>query len=180
MHYTLCDSILDLYQNSVEANSKNVIMDFIQSESSLIVNIKDDGKGMDSDTLNRVKDPFYTDGIKHKNRKVGLGIPFIIQTAEMTDGSFNLKSVAGKGTELNIVFNLKHWDTPPMGSIVDMLISAMSMDGDFEFVFNREDRERELEYTVSRAELIDVLGDLTRVTNMILLKEFIASQELDN
>ncbi len=180
MHYSLCDSILDLFQNSVEANSKTIIMDFFQNPKSLFVNIKDDGKGMDQKTLDRVQDPFYTDGIKHKHRKVGLGIPFLIQTTEMTNGYFSLKSEKGVGTELNISFNLEHWDTPPIGNIVDMLISAMSFDGDYEFIFNREDEQRNLNYTVTRSDLIDALGDLSQVTNMILLKEFIESQELDN
>ncbi len=180
MHYTLCDSILDLFQNSVEANSATIKMDFIQSLESLKVTIKDDGKGMDESTLAKARDPFFTDGIKHKNRKVGLGIPFLIQTTEMTDGFFNLKSIPGEGTELNITFNLSHWDTPPIGNIVELLISAMAFDGDYDFIFNREDLPRKLTYSVARGELIDVLGDLTQATNMILLKEYIESQELDN
>jgi len=172
--------VLDLFQNSVEANSKTITLDFIQDKSFLEVNLTDDGKGMDESTLDRVKDPFYTDGIKHKNRRVGLGIPFLIQTTEMTDGSFHLKSVLGEGTALSATFNLNHWDTPPIGGITDLLISCLSFDGEYEFIFNREDRERKLSYTITRSELLDVLGDLTLVTNMILLKEFIESQELDN
>ncbi len=60
------------------------------------------------------------------------------------------------------------------------MISAMAFDGDYEFICNREDSTRDLTYSVARLELIEVLGDLTQATNMILLKEFIASQELDN
>ncbi len=180
MHYTLSDCILDLFQNSVEANSSTIVLDLIQDEESLKVRLLDNGKGMDKDTLSRVQDPFFTDGIKHKNRKVGLGIPFLIQTTEMTDGSFELTSTPGEGTELNIKFNLKHWDTPPIGDLVSLMISQMAFDGDYEFICNREDSTRNLTYSVTRSELIEVLGDLTQVTNMILLKEFISSQELDN
>lgn len=180
MHYSLGDSILDLFQNSVEANATRIEMDFLEKLTTLEVNIRDNGKGMDNTTLNRVKDPFYTDGVKHRHRKVGLGIPFMMQTAEQTDGYFHIKSVLGQGTELNIVFNLKHWDTPPMGNLIDMLVSAMTFDGGYEFVFNRERAGDNLSYTLSRQELIDVLGDLTQVSNMILLKEFIESQEMDN
>lgn len=180
MHYSLCDSILDLFQNSVEANSTVIEMDFFEDDASLVVNIRDNGKGMDDKTLNRVQDPFFTDGVKHRHRKVGLGIPFIIQTTEMTDGYFHIKSVLGEGTELNIRFNLEHWDTPPMGNLVDMLVSAMTFDGDYEFIFQRESKYAKLEYTLNRHELLDILGDVTQVSNMILLKEFIESQELDN
>ncbi len=180
MHYTLSDCILDLFQNSVEAASSKIVLDLIQSESLLKVKLLDNGKGMDRDTLNRVKDPFFTDGIKHKQRKVGLGIPFLIQTTDMTDGSFELRSELGEGTELNIIFNLKHWDTPPIGDLVGLLLTAMTFDGDYELICNREDSTRDLTYSVARLELIDVLGDLTQATNMILLKEFIQSQEIDN
>ncbi|MGL1891345.1 MAG: sensor histidine kinase [Spirochaetaceae bacterium] len=180
MHYNLCDCILDLFQNSVEANSKTIVLDFIQSKASLEINIIDDGKGMDQNTLSRVKDPFFTDGIKHKSRKVGLGIPFLIQTTEMTDGVFHLKSDLGKGTVLNITFNLSHWDTPPIGDVVGLLVSAMAFEGDYDLVVNREDKERNLKYSVARSELLEILGDLSQVTNMILLKEFIESQEENN
>jgi len=180
VHYTLCDSILDLFQNSVEAGSTKISMDFIQKIGSLKVKIKDNGKGMDRSTLAKVKDPFYTDGVKHKSRKVGLGIPFLLQTTEMTDGYFNIKSVLGRGTELDISFNLDHWDTPPIGSVTELLLSAMAFEGDYDLIVHREDIARKLTYRIARSELIDVLGDLTQATNMILLKEFIESQELDN
>lgn len=180
MHYTLCDSILDLFQNSVEANSTTIYMDLIQNPDSLKVTIKDNGKGMDESTLAKVRDPFFTDGIKHKNRKVGLGIPFLIQTTDMTDGVFDLKSVPGEGTELNIKFNLNHWDTPPIGNVLELLLSAMAFEGDYDLIVNREDKERNLTYSIARSELIEILGDLTQATNMILLKEFIESQEIDN
>ena len=180
MHYSLCDSILDLFQNSVEADSRTIVLDFIQDESSLKLTLKDDGVGMDEATLKRVQDPFFTDGIKHKHRKVGLGIPFLIQTVEATEGSFNLESEKGVGTKLNILFNLSHWDTPPIGDIVELLVSLMAFDGNYEFIFNRENKINNTTYTIARSELTDVLGNLNKATNMILLKEFIASQELDN
>ncbi len=180
MHYNLCDCILDLFQNSVEANSSTIVLDLIQTDQDLKVKIKDNGKGMDNQTLNRVQDPFFTDGIKHKKRKVGLGIPFLIQTTEMTDGYFHLMSKLEVGTELDFIFNLKHWDTPPIGDVVGLIVTAMSFEGDYELIINREDNNRNLTYSVARSELLNILGDITDATNMILLKEFIESQELDN
>lgn len=46
---------------------------------------------MDEETLKKVKDPFFTDGEKHKERKVGLGIPFLIQ-AEAAGGNLTFQS----------------------------------------------------------------------------------------
>ena len=180
MHYTLCDCILDIFQNSVEADSSRIVLDLLQSESTLIFKLVDNGKGMDEETLKRVQDPFFTDGIKHKNRKVGLGIPFLKQTTDMTEGTFLLKSKLGEGTWLDVTFNLKHWDTPPIGDVVSLIISAMTFDGDYELIVNRENETEKNSYSVARSELLDVLGDLSQATNMILLKEFIESQEIDN
>ncbi len=180
MHYTLWDCLLDLFQNSVEADSSKINLNIIQSKKELEVLLLDNGKGMDKETLNKVKDPFYTDGIKHKKRKVGLGIPFLIQTIEMTGGQFSLESELGVGTKFSIVFNLEHWDTPPLGNIVDMIVSAMTFSGDYELIVNRTNTERGSDYQLIRSELRDTLGDLNDVTNMILLKEFIASGEIED
>jgi hypothetical protein len=48
---------------------------------------------MTAEELQRALDPFHTDGIKHPHRKVGLGLPFLVQTAEhaAVDGTLHLK-----------------------------------------------------------------------------------------
>ena len=82
MHAAVCDFILDCLQNSVEAGASEVYLAINQTSRKFSVSIKDNGRGMDEDQLKKAVDPFYTDGIKHKSRKVGLGLPFLIQTVE--------------------------------------------------------------------------------------------------
>ncbi len=85
MHYTLCDYILDIVQNAIEAGSSDTELTIHETPSSLLVTVADTGRGMDAGELEKAKDPFYTDGKKHPGRRVGLGLPFLIQ-ASVADG----------------------------------------------------------------------------------------------
>ncbi len=179
MHYTLCDLIADLTQNAAEANSTQIEVDFFETEETLEVVIKDNGKGMSAETLKKVKDPFYTDGIKHPNRKVGLGIPFLMQTAMSTDGSWDIISAEGKGTTVSMTFDLNNIDTPPIGDIQGLFRQVLILPGEYELIISRkkECKKIRFEYILRKTELLDALGGLETVTDLALLGDFIQSQE---
>ena len=82
MHATLADMIADTAQNSIEAGATNVEVSVTEAEGRILVDIRDNGKGMDEATLKRVFDPFYTEPGKHDKRKVGLGLPLLKQICE--------------------------------------------------------------------------------------------------
>ncbi|MBB6481088.1 hypothetical protein HNR50_002761 [Spirochaeta isovalerica] len=172
---------MDLIQNSIEAGSSHIQLNMNQSADSLEVSIRDDGCGMTDDELKRATDPFYTDGIKHKHRKVGLGLPFLIQTVTMTDGQFDIRSEKNKGTEIDIRFNLANIDTPPTGHIVSLLYQVLCFQGDYDLTAVRSLSKDggELSYQVNRNEMLDVLGDLESAASLGLLRDFINSQEED-
>jgi hypothetical protein len=182
MHFTVCDYILDMIQNSLEAGADRIHLLLDEGDKRITMNLRDNGCGMSKDELDRAKDPFYTDGKKHASRKVGLGIPFLIQLSETCEGSFDIKSVKGEGTEISVLFNTSHIDTPPLGDLATLFFQAMTFDGDYELVIDRKiSGERSLDgredYELVRSQLHDILGDLNRAENMSLLKQFIASQE---
>lgn len=181
MHFTLTDFLLDTVQNSLEAGAQLVEFTLVQNEDSLVIHLRDNGRGMTKEELARATDPFYTDGTKHKARKVGLGIPFLIQTVEMTEGLYDIKSEKGKGTEVDIRFNLNHWDTPPVGDLVTLFYQLLAYPGGFEMVINRSYSKRKQEkcYCISRHEMIEILGDLEDAGALTLLRQFIRSQEDD-
>ncbi len=179
MHYTLCDLIADLTQNATEANSSNIDVNFIETEKSLSIVIKDNGKGMNSETLKRVKDPFYTDGIKHPNRKVGLGIPFLMQTAMSTDGDWDISSEEGIGTTVSMTFDLTNIDTPPIGDVTGLFRQILTLPGNYELIITRKKQTSSfnLDYCLIKTELLDALGGLESVSDLALLGDFIQSQE---
>jgi hypothetical protein len=57
----------------------------------------DNGRGMSGAGLDRAMDPFVTDGVKHPGRKVGLGLPFLIQTAVQSGGGWRIGSATAGG-----------------------------------------------------------------------------------
>jgi len=180
-HRTLGDFLADLFQNSVEAGAQTVGVVLDQDERSFTMTITDDGKGMDEDELVRAQDPFYTDGVKHRHRKVGLGLPFVIQTLEMTQGWFQISSRKGEGTTVAARFNLEHWDTPPLGDLPATLGQLMALGGDHEAVVVRRLRGpgSSGEYEVKRSELLEALGNLEDLGALTLLREYFRSQEME-
>ena len=86
MHYTLCDYLLDLFQNALEAGSMKTVVRWEEDAGSLHLVVEDTGCGMTEQQLRQARDPFYTEPGKHPERRVGLGLPFLLQTAEATGG----------------------------------------------------------------------------------------------
>ncbi|MGI5173152.1 sensor histidine kinase [Treponema sp. OMZ 840] len=179
MHYTLCDLIADLTQNAVEAASSHIRVEFTESDDKLTVYIRDNGKGMDGELLKKVRDPFYTDGIKHPNRKIGMGIPFLIQTTADTGGNWKIDSVPGKGTVVYMCFDLSNIDTPPVGDVCRLFRQLLIFPGSYELeiVRTKHTKDCSLNYTLLRSELSDALGKMETAADLALLDEFLQSQE---
>lgn len=60
------------------------------------LNVTDDGAGMDAETLERAKEPFFT--TKGVGKGTGLGLSMVHGLAEQSGGRFDLSSMAGQGT----------------------------------------------------------------------------------
>jgi hypothetical protein len=162
-------------QNSIEAGASEIELAIVERGEVLTVRLTDDGAGMDPETLARAQDPFYTDGIKHPERTVGLGIPFLRQLAEQTGGSFQLDSRQNVGTTIGISVPRGHWDVPPLGDLAVAFQQALSFEGAYEMMIThtRDDSE----YTVRRSELAEALGDLDTAGSQSLMRDYIRSQE---
>jgi hypothetical protein len=179
MHAAICDFLLDLVQNSLEAGASLVELSLEEDDRYLSVKLTDNGCGMSSEELERVKDPFYTDGRKHHHRKVGLGIPFLLQMVEQTGGSIRIDSQKGKGTLVSFSLPVEHVDLPPMGSIPAFLLPALTWKGEYEMVFERRYRIGDTvhHYCIRKSELLEILGELESADSLILLRSFLINQE---
>jgi len=94
------------------------------SGDTLIFDVIDNGKGMSSELVAKVIDPFTT---TRTTRNVGLGIPLLKQSAEIAAGNLSIESQLGKGTHIKATFELKHIDRIPVGDFagaIKMLIAA--------------------------------------------------------
>ncbi len=180
MHASLADVLTDLVQNSVEAGAENIAVTLDEGPDEIRFMVEDDGKGMDRGTLEKAEDPFWTDGIKHPGRRVGLGIPFLRQMAEQTGGRVDIDSVPGKGTTVEAVLPASHLDLPPLGDTVLLWMQCLTFGGDYNIGIRRIRRgsgSPEGLYEIDRAELSDALGNLEDAGALGLLRDYLNSLE---
>ncbi|MCF7953454.1 MAG: ATP-binding protein [Spirochaetales bacterium] len=179
MHSSIGDFLLDIIQNSLEADASAVIVTLEETDTQLTVSVADNGCGMTEKELEDAQNPFYSEAGKHDHRKAGLGIPFLAQTVSMVEGKFEIKSQKGLGTSILFSFPLDHIDTPPMGELTSVFLSAFTFSGDYEFVIHRKlsTEKGSDEYHISRTELAEALGDCSSSGAQALLRKFLISQE---
>jgi len=126
--------ILDLVQNSLAADSTivHIKLEVIKSQDLLICTIKDNGKGMNKNRLDKCTDPFYT---TRTTRSVGLGLSLAKMLCEQTGGFLEINSAENEGTHLSFAFGLSHWDRPPYGRLDDTYISLLILNPNITFNF---------------------------------------------
>lgn len=121
--------ILDLFQNALASGATDVSVRLAcpPGESRLWLEIRDNGRGMDDETLAAVKRGYYSSKCP---RCVGLGIPLLRATAEHCGGSFSIDSRPGEGTRVTATFDLRHIDLPPFGDLVETSLALVVTSGD--------------------------------------------------
>lgn len=127
-------NILDIVMNSVEAGASRVIvaLDELQSQNVLRVRIKDNGRGMSSDLVARVLDPFVT---TRTTRSVGMGLSMFRQIARQCGGDLNIQSELGKGTLVITTFQLNNLNRPRLGDMADSLVNLIIGSLDVHFYY---------------------------------------------
>ena len=182
MHFTLADLITDITQNACESGAGQVELEVNEKDGVFRFLIKDNGKGMTDEELSKAVDPFVTDGVKHPHRKIGLGLPFLIQTAEQSGGDWDVQSEKGKGTVATALFDTGNIDTPPLGDLPGMFRTILLFEGPGEVIIRRR-REGTvqgclpLDYKIRKSELSEALGDFEDAGSMVLLDRYLRSLE---
>lgn len=115
-------NILDIARNGLEAGADYIQVTIEVTAEIIRIVIEDNGKGMDSEKVARVQDPFTTD---RTTRKVGLGIPLFKMSALMAEGDFAISSLPGKGTKLEATYKRESIDRMPLGAIEDTIIALI-------------------------------------------------------
>ncbi len=167
----LSEHITDIAQNSTRAEASLIEIGLKQMNSQLSLFIKDNGSGMTEEMIETVSDPFTT---TRTTRKVGMGLPFLRQSAEQTEGSFQIQSVLGAGTEVQAVFNTEHWDMLPLGNVPETIVLLVGGNPDIDFVF-RYQKENSEEFVFDTREVKEMLEGLplSDLSVMKMLKELI-------
>ncbi len=115
--------LLDIVQNSVTAGAAHVDIRFdLGADGMLAMSVRDDGRGMSPELLERVRSPFVT---TRTTRKVGLGIPMLTQNAMASGGGVELESAPGAGTVITARFNTASIDCLPLGDLAETMATIV-------------------------------------------------------
>ena len=114
--------VKELLENAVDAGSSKVTIE-IRDGGMTFLRVTDNGCGMAPEAVRRAFDPFYT---TRTTRRTGLGLPFLLQSAEGCGGSAAIRSVPGKGTCVRALFMTDHPDSPPAGDLAETLMQIMA------------------------------------------------------
>ncbi len=154
-------NVLDIAENSVKAEARLTEIRIDETDDLLTLTIQDDGRGMTSDVVKTVTDPFYT---TRTTRKVGMGLPLLKLEAEMTGGTLTVESrhqsefPDSHGTTVTAVFHKNHIDFIPLGDIVSSITTLIQghPDSDFLFTHTLPDKTVTLDTRALRQVLEDV------------------------
>ncbi len=142
-------NILDIVENSVKAGASLTEILLTEQGNALTITIRDDGCGMDAETVRRVTDPFYT---TRTTRAVGLGLPLLKLEAQQTGGDVTVTSrdtatyPDTHGTEVTAVFYTDHIDCPPIGDIPATVVTLVQGHPDTDFLFVHTNGENEVRF----------------------------------
>jgi len=170
--YELSLHIIDIVQNSIAAHAKNIEVMLIEdnSKDQVLLETKDNGVGMDKEIIKMVEDPFFT---TKRGKSVGLGIPLLKETAEITDGNFELKSKKGEGTLIKATFKKSHIDLPPIGNLEDTILTLVFAAEDINLKFTYEKNGKIFE--IETGKIKNMLGNIPFSNPAVIkfLKEYI-------
>jgi signal transduction histidine kinase len=129
--------ILDIAENSISSSAKTIEIriDEDRNKDLLTIEIKDDGKGMDEQTLQKALDPFFT---TRTTRRVGLGLPLLAQSARESGGEIELHSEHGRGTTVRVTFVHSHVDRKPMGNIDETIQTLVAGHPEIDFLYEHK------------------------------------------
>lgn len=95
--------VLNAYDAMREEGGTLLVSTRVSGEE-VVLRFKDNGCGMDTETMSRIFDPFYT--TKESGKGTGLGLAIVAQIVETHGGKIYVDSEPGEGTEFRIYIPL--------------------------------------------------------------------------
>lgn len=141
--------ILDITENSVAAKADKIEIKIVENEEKdfLSVEIKDNGVGMDKETIKKVLDPFFT---TKKTRRFGLGLSLLSEAAKAANGDFSLISKKGKGTRVKAEFQYSHIDRQPLGDIGQTIMTLVMGNPEIDLIYRHKKNGHEYNLDISK------------------------------
>jgi len=170
--------ILDIAENSIAAGAKNIEIKILEDTKNdkLTIEIKDDGKGMTQEEINKATDPFFT---SRTTRRVGLGLSLFKQAAESANGKMEITSEIGKGTCVTASFQLSHIDRQPFGCLEDSIIALFVNCPGLGIRYKHEKDGRAIEFNTKEFEKYFSIDENNTMDKLLLIKKII-SEKIQN
>lgn len=161
----LSQHVLDIAENSIAAEASAVTIEIREDRKNdlLTMTIEDNGRGMSRAFLEKVTDPFTT---TRTTRRVGMGLPFLKQSAELCGGRFVLESTPGVGTRTEASFRFSSIDRPPLGDMPSTVMALFMGHPQIDWTYRHSVDGMTCQVTTQ--ELVEVLEDreLLRTTEV--------------
>ncbi|MBI4825403.1 MAG: ATP-binding protein [Nitrospirae bacterium] len=150
--------ILDIAENSINAGADNILIKINEDthENTMTIEVRDNGRGMDKETLLNVSDPFFS--TKKVRGNIGLGIPLLKQMAEECGGKVEIETAEGIGTSITASFRHGHIDRKPLGDIASTITTLIYCHPAINFRYEHG-RDGDI-YSLNTEELREELGDM--------------------
>jgi PAS domain S-box-containing protein len=135
--------------------------------------MKDEGHGMDADTLRQAADPFFT--TKGVGKGTGLGLSMVQGMAEQAGGAFSLFSLPGEGTTAEILLPVATGDAeteqnrPDRAADASRPLVIIAVDDDSLVLMNTAAMLEDLGHTVLEASSAREALELLRSTKIDLV-----------
>ncbi len=166
--------ILDIAHNSIESGATQLRIEVVEDPAAdrLAIELRDNGRGMDSDALRRATDPFYT---TRSTRRVGMGLALLAQAARDAGGDLELESAPGEGTCVRATFRHSHIDRAPLGDMETTLMVLLVSHPEMTIGYRHEVAGRSFE--LDSNELKSAGADPSRPEGLAALREEIRRGE---
>jgi anti-sigma regulatory factor (Ser/Thr protein kinase) len=166
--------LLDIAQNSLEAGAGMIEIEISENlpEDSFVILVRDNGRGMDADTLAKATDPFFT---TRTTRSVGMGLPLLAAATRAAGGTFAVDSKPGQGTTVRATFQHRHLDRAPLGDIETTLMVLLAGQQDKAICYRHQVDDRIFELDSRDFKEADI--DLTSPVGLTILRQAIRSGE---
>jgi len=199
MQVTLCDLIQEVARNACESGADTVELEINEIGSEFRFLVRDDGKGMSPSEAESVVKPLGagpasgetgvsgpeaadaegSGAAETPGHKVGIGIPFLINTVNEASGVWDFHTEQGRGTSFNICFNMENIETPPQGDIAVSLRTVLLFAGPREIIIKRLRRTgiNDVRYEIRKTEITKSLGGLADPASLTLLGTYLKALE---
>ena len=158
--------VLDIAKNSTKAGATVIEISITEDIESnlLVIEIKDNGCGMDKEFLSNVLDPFKT---TRTTRKVGMGLSLFKSACELTGGNLQITSEVGRGTVVKATFVYDSIDRQPVGDMASTISTLVSGSDKIDFIYTH--RYKTNQFVFSTLEVRKILGQEIELSNLEVL-----------